>query len=388
MIKRFSRGFSTMALGALVVLAGCDSSTEPILPGPPAEIQVATDAVILTSTGETAQIQVTVYDEDGNVITSPTVEWHSSNEAVVTVENGVVTAVGAGTATITVVSGTASDSIVVEVDVVPAEPSLTLSTEEYIFTEAGATFGFTATVYDEDGNIVTDPDIEWSSSNEAVATVDEEGVVTAVAEGSATITATSGEASGSAEITVSLEDPPAGPSVTVIPETLVLASIGATQSLSTIVHDEDGNVVTEAEIEWSSSNEAVATVDGDGVVTAVAEGSATITATSGEASGTSEVTVEMSGPAVILSPTSLLLSSIGATGTLAATVYDVGGLVVIDAEIDWASSNEAVATVDEDGVVTAVAEGSATITATSGAVSGATEVTVEISGGTEGSNEP
>jgi uncharacterized protein YjdB len=384
MITRLTRQFSPIAVCAMLLVAGCDdSSTEPIVPGPAAEIEVGPEEVLLAAPGETAELEVTVYDEDGNLIPSPSVEWQSSDEGVVTVQDGIVTAVGEGSATVTATSGSASSSIVVDVSAPPQVPAtVTVSPETLEFTELGVGQSLSATVHDGEGNEIASPEVEWASSDGAVATVDEDGVVTPVAEGSATITATSGEASGSAEVTVTLEDPTTEPSVEVSPEAITLTSIGATESLSTLVRDEEGNEVVDAEIQWSSSNESVATVDEDGVVTAVAPGSATITATSGVVSGSTEVSVELEGPALVVSPATLLLSSVGATGTLEATLYDVEGVAVVDPEVEWTSSDEAVATVDEDGVVTAVAEGSATITATSGDVAGTAAVTVEIQGTT------
>jgi uncharacterized protein YjdB len=91
-------------------------------------------------------------------------------------------------------------------------------------------------------------------------------------------------------------EPPLNPTpdaVEVSPESVTLTETGATEQLTAVVYDEDGDEIEDAEVTWSSSDEEVATVDEDGLVEAVGEGTATITATSGEASGTAEVTVEI-----------------------------------------------------------------------------------------------
>jgi uncharacterized protein YjdB len=79
-----------------------------------------------------------------------------------------------------------------------------------------------------------------------------------------------------------------------------------------------------------------------------------------------------------IEPAQVFLVSIGEQEQLSATVYDEDGEVISDAEVTWISSEESVATVDEDGVVEAVGSGTATITAQSGDITASAEVTVEI----------
>ena len=91
-------------------------------------------------------------------------------------------------------------------------------------------------------------------------------------------------------------DPPPGAepaSVEVSPQELVLTAIGETGELSATVLDEDGEEISGATVTWDSSDVEVATVDEDGVIEAVGEGSATITAESGDVEGTAAVTVSV-----------------------------------------------------------------------------------------------
>ena len=120
---------------------------------------------------------------------------------------------------------------------------------------------------------------------------------------------------------------------------------------------------------WSSSSASVATVSSTGLVTSVADGSATITATSGSASGTASVTVAQAAVRIELSDTLLSFLALGDTTRLTATVKDAAGSVIVDATVTWTTSAANVATVSSTGLVTSVADGTATLTATSGTAS-------------------
>lgn len=149
-----------------------------------------------------------------------------------------------------------------------------------------------ATVKDQNGNVMTGQTVSWSTDNSAVATVTSAGVVTGVAAGSATITATSSGQSGTSAITVTAAPPPPPvvTTVTVAPPSASIA-VGATTTLTATVKDQNGNVMSGQTVTWSTNNAAAATVSSGGVVSGVAAGSATITATSSGKSGTSAITV-------------------------------------------------------------------------------------------------
>jgi uncharacterized protein YjdB len=155
--------------------------------------------------------------------------------------------------------------------------------------------------------------------------------------------------------------------VEVTPESAEL-EIGGTETveLSVVLRDEDGNVLTGREVVWSSNDEDVATVV-DGLVTAVGDGEATITATSEGKFDTAVITVTAPAPVhtVEVTPESAPLD-LGGTNTVQLTVVlkDVDGQVLTGREVVWSSNDEDVATV-VDGLVTAVDLGEATITATS-----------------------
>src|SRR5213593_1473175 len=153
-------------------------------------------------------------------------------------------------------------------------------------------------------------------------------------------------------------------------------SMGATQQLSATPKDAAGNALTGRVVTWASANGAIASVSATGLVTGVAAGAATITATSEGQSGMASVTVaNVPVASVTVSPTAPNLYG-GGTVQLTATPKDAAGSVLSGRVITWASSNPAIATVSATGLVTGVAVGAATITATSEGQSGTAAVTV------------
>src|SRR6266513_665473 len=241
---------------------------------------------------------------------------------------------------------------------------------------AGATVNLQATVNDQNGNGMAGQAVAWSTSNSAAATVNSNGVVTGVAAGSATITATSSGKAGTATITVTAA-PAVVATVTVAPTSASVVA-GATVNLQATVKDQYGNAMTGQSVTWSTSNAAAATVNSSGVVTGVAAGSATITAASSGKSGTAAVTV--TAPASVVTTVSVAPGAasvvVGATVSLQVTVKDQNGNVMTGQTITWSTSNPASATVNASGVVSGVAAGSATITAMSSGKSGTAAITV------------
>jgi uncharacterized protein YjdB len=226
-------------------------------------------------------------------------------------------------------------------------------------------------VKDVTGADYAHPAIAWTSSNDAFATVSATGVVTGRSAGTAVISATSGGRSGSA--TVSVIPVPVA-SVSVSPPSATLEPAQAL-TLTAEVRDANDAVVTDRVVTWASSNTAVATVSATGVVTAVAPGTATITATSETQSGSATITVQPAVAYVIVSPGTVFMRRNG-TVQLSATAYDAGGNVIIGRAVTWSSNDDRVATVSGTGLVSASHAGTVTITATIGGKTGSAQVTV------------
>ncbi len=207
--------------------------------------------------------------------------------------------------------------------------------------------------------------IVWMSSNPTVATVDGDGRVTGRSAGEATITAITDKGEYAAcKVTVrkeSKEEAAKKPALDKTTLSLVIQYNNAHPTHKLELINTNGSFIYA--YQWMSSNPEVATVDSNGVVTAQKPGTATITAlaSNGQALRCA-VTVNTDVGKVSLNRRDLLLRTVGSKETLKATVAVEGGTNV---PITWVSSNPGVATVDTNGVVTAVADGEAKITALS-----------------------
>ena len=170
-------------------------------------------------------------------------------------------------------------------------------------------------------------------------------------------------------------DPPRPTTVRVSPATAELAALGATVQLSAEVRDQNGQVMAEGTVNWGSSSAAVATVNGSGLVTAAGNGTATITASAGSASGTAAVTVAQVVTVVTIMPVAGTLTT-GDTLRLVGEVLDSNHHPVRGAELAWSSSDVSVAMVDASGLVRGIGQGMVTIAATSLGVTGYAELVV------------
>ena len=168
----------------------------------------------------------------------------------------------------------------------PRATTVTVTPATASMTARGDTVRLTAEVRDQNGRPMAGASVAWSSGNALVATVDSAGLLRAAGNGVATITATAGEASGSATVNVMQSTR----SVLVTPSADTI-SPGGTRRLAAEALDANGHAVAGAEFSWSSSDASVATVDAVGLVRGVGEGTATITATAGSAHGTAAITV-------------------------------------------------------------------------------------------------
>lgn len=164
--------------------------------------------------------------------------------------------------------------------------------------------------------------------------------------------------------------------VAVVPAEAQLTALGATVLLAAEVSDQYGQAMASSSVTWATSASSVATVDAVGVVTAAGNGTATITASAGSASGSAVVTVRQTAALVEVSPPVVELSAWGSTVQLMAEGFDANGHAVQDAEFSWESSDALVATVHSSGRVSGVGGGVATIMATAGTSSGFAKITV------------
>ena len=247
-----------------------------------------------------------------------------------------------------------------ETQVEVSSVSLNTSTIEMV---EGETFSLVATVLPKDAEY---DGVIWASSNASVANVNS-GAVSAVKEGTATITASAGGKSATCSVKVSSKIV-AVTSIT-LDKTSLSMQVGETETITAIVSPDNA---TDKTVEWGSSDVAVATV-ADGIITAKKSGEATITAKSGSCIAECKVTITVSAESVTLDKTSLSLA-IGESATLTATVKPDDAT---DKTVAWSSSDESVAKVD-NGKVTAVKSGKATVTAKCGVKTAECAVTVTV----------
>lgn len=253
------------------------------------------------------------------------------------------------------------DEIPIATEVLLSDSFVTLGKEE--------TFQLAATVLPEN---TFDKTVIWSSSNEEVVTVSNAGLVEAVGVGTATITASCGDATATCEVIVK----PAPSSIKLNYNSFTLGE-GENFQLEATVLPEDAIDKT---VTWSTSNYNVATVSVTGLVKANKAGTTTITARCGKVTATCKVTVEAVAREIELNEYSITLcdrsyySSRDNEFQLEATVLPEDAY---DKTVTWSSNNNNVAIVSETGFVEGVEAGTATITAKCGKVSSACRVTVK-----------
>ncbi|MBO5350401.1 MAG: Ig-like domain-containing protein [Alistipes sp.] len=290
------------------------------------------------------------------------VEWSSTNASVATVsDNGVVTAVGPGNATIIAKTVDGGLTATCKVSVVTLAQEITFDcTELEIYN--GESYTLQATVLPED---TSNKSLSWASSNTAVATVDENGTITPVKAGTTTITATSMDGTGikcSCQVTVLQHSE----SITLDAESAFLYIGDKKQLTATILPADASN----QKVVWSSSDDTIASVDQEGLVTALKVGKVQITATAEEGAlkAVCEVEVAAFVSGIKFDKNELELYN-GDTYTLQATILPEDAN---NKTLSWSSSSPTIATVDENGMITAIAAGTATITATATDESGIT----------------
>src|SRR6266567_2818267 len=368
-----------VALAALgcekpVAVAVTDPNATLRLQITPRSITLPTDgatqlmAVALTPAGDTATIDVSWSVTGGSIADTNThggrhyAGYKATSDAgrfkVVAHGHG-NTATGSDTATITVVP-----AAVASVKVTPAVVSLLV----------GAAVQLTATTADSAGNLLSGRSISWSGSDATVASVSSSGLVTSVAQGSTSITATSEGQSTAVPVTVttvpvaSLQVSPASANM----------FVGQTLSLTATPKDAAGNTLTGRPVTWASSSPSVATVSNTGQVAGVTQGSATITATSESKTATATINVAIVPVASVqVSPATASLTP-GQTAQLTATPKDSAGSALTGRAVTWTSSAPTVASVSPSGLVTGGTIGTATITGMSEGWTGSATVTVAL----------
>ena len=279
------------------------------------------------------------------------VTWSSSDESVATVdENGVVTALKGGNCVIEVTTDechlTAACTIVVKEYV----STITLS-ENNKFVNVGATGKLIATVGTD---TATNKNIVWSSSDNSICSVDQEGNLSAESVGNAVITAADGSGVTDSCI-IRVVNPVTG--IEVVPDSLRLF-VGDSQKLGVNVYPDNATI---KDVVWKSANESIAVVDEDGEVFAISSGKVKITATSQDGNNIKGICWVYVTPRVNISSLRINSKEIymltGRTRQLSVIVRPA----VNNDSYEWYSSDTGIVTVDGNGVITTVGPGEAEV---------------------------
>lgn len=317
-------------------------------------------------TGEKEALEWTVLPENSN---DKSVSFESENEELFTVdENGVITGIKAGTAAVIVKAndGTAQGSVNVRV-IQKAEEVIV--SEEIPVLWVGESFTLSAQVLPDD---TTDKSVVWTSDDEDVAVVDENGVITAIGAGVCEITAESVYGTAADTVTVEVRQQVTGIEIS---RTEKAMNLDDTFTLTAKVLPENAY---DKSVTWVSSDNETVSVDENGLLTAKKTGTATITAISSDESIKAECAVRVIRliDSITINEAPVVMEK-GDTKQLTVLILPENAT---EKQLTWSSDNEEVVSVDENGLITGVAGGKAkiTVTTTTDGVYAECEVTVDV----------
>ncbi len=350
-----------LALGSLSCGAVADAITG-VRGGTGAVSVDLSPAVIALDEGKAAQLTAFARDARGARMDGQAITWAVGDTAIAAVSMaGQVAARRGGVTTVTATADDGAHAIATLTVRGASGPHLLVS-------PASATLGrreffyLSARLVDAAGNPLSGPPATYTSSNPGVATVNAYGTVEGVAEGSAAITVTSGQAVGTALVTVS--------DVRVASLTVALKNaglrVGETEQAIVTARDSIGRIIPDRVALFGSTHPGAARVSvTGGLVTAVGPGKGKITAEIGAQHATAPFHVTL-GPVDLLMLTPRKATIIaGQTVQLRSIAVDVGGYTIPSAVVSWGTSDHHVARVDSTGLVTGVSRGIAVIAATS-----------------------
>ncbi|MGD8188800.1 DUF5057 domain-containing protein [Brevibacillus ginsengisoli] len=315
-------------------------------------IQVSPSSKTL-NVGETFKLISTVTPDTAS---NKAIIWTSSNPSVATVdENGIVTGITAGNAVITAASAENS-SIKATSNITVKVPVTSISLDKTgVVLRVGETDTLTATIMPANA---TNKDVVWSSSDSSILSITPNGLsstIRALKSGEATITVTSVDSQQTATCKVTVEE--SVDQVQVSPNEKII-NVGEKVQLTATVLPVNS---TNKNVTWSSANSTIASVSNTGLVTGLKPGKVIITATSADGKKTGQATITVKQPVtgVSIDPSTITLVVGDDPKHLTAVIQPADAT---NQDVSWSSSNDQVVTVDQNGNVTGVKAGTATIT--------------------------
>lgn len=366
-VEALSLGIATISVQAGAALGRIVAEVHPI---PIAEILAAPEEAELF-VGEELQLEATALDEDGAVLSDVRFRWTSDEPAIATVDTaGLVRALGPGEATITASSRGQSAEVTLRiVSLVAAQIGLSPGSASLLVGEA---LVFKALVLGSDGAPLADQAVEWSSSDEAVATIDRHGKARAIAPGEVDLIAKAGEVQAAATLTVSVPPPEvAWLTWGSFPPSPLLQ--GETFQLELIALDEAREELPTDGVVWASSDEEVATVDSEGLVLGLKQGTSQITASLGGKSLFRNLWVSERERIEITVPETLL---VGQSAMAFARFVDKAG-ATLNPPLPLQSSDETVVSIRNETTLVAVGPGTATLSASASGFTAEKEIQID-----------
>jgi trimeric autotransporter adhesin len=371
---------STVAAGTTTITATVgaltDTASLTVVAAHLTSISVSPSTLSL-ATGTEQQFTATGNFDDGSTQVLTSVQWSSSANNVLTVSStGLGTAVAAGTSTVTATSGSISGIASVTVTSATLVSLAIAPVNSTMPNEANKQFTATGTFSDNTTQDMTQF-VLWKSSNPAVAIINAGGLATSVATGISTIQASSGSVAQSTTLTVSTV---ALASITITPANPTIAK-GTLLKFTAIGTYSDGSTTTLTSVTWKSSKPQFANIRSSGIVHGKKAGTATISATAFEVTGTTTLTVGTGTlVSVDITPTNPSVS-VGATQQFTATgTFSDATKQDVTLNSHWSSSNASVATIAnapiQAGLATTDAFGTTTIGVNSGGIIASTSLSV------------
>jgi len=312
---------------------------------------------------------------DGQVLSGASYHLESLDPTVAQVDptRRGIEGVARGTASVRVVYETATGAPDTTFTVRVVVSRVAVNSASLAFTRLADTRRLTATAYDAKDVAVPNLKFTWSSAEPQVASVDTAGLVRAVNEGTAAITAEADSVTGSSSVSVTQ----AAAAVRMVPKLDTLRTVSRSTQFLAVALDDTNGVIRTAKPHWSSSNESVARIDTAGLATATGAGTAKIIARVGTAADTAIMVVAQVVRFIVVKPSFDTLTAIADTLRHAALAFDSLNFAIPRPTVEWATGDTAVATVDATGLVRATRNGVVLVTASAAGLSAFATIVVD-----------